>query len=121
MATTVFYTGKDGKASQITFPSRALAENYSKTVKSPRLEDSDAAAPTVEVKKCPEATAEVQKAATNAYFRQVKEPKHGRVIVEFRDSEHEAEMMAEHFGAAQAAGQPMEDAFKDWDYVRGLA
>lgn len=123
MATTIFYTGKDGKAAQIKFPSRALAESYAKSLRgSVRYEDSDEAVPAVAVQKCPEGTAEAQKAATNTYYRSVKEPKHGRVVEtrEVRDVENEAERMAEHFGAARAAGQPMEDAFKDWDYVCGL-
>lgn len=118
MATTVFYTDKSGKAVQATFPSRALAEGYARTVKGARLVDSAASAPVVEVQKCPVATAEVQKAATNAYYRAVKAPP--KPVREEREyDESYAERRMEHFADARAAGQAMEDAFSDWDYIQG--
>lgn len=118
MATTVYYTGKDGKASKVTFPSRALAESYAKTVRSPRLEDSDAAVPEVTPTVCPVATAEVQRAATNAYYRSVKEPKDGRVVEKAPDWRDMGELKAEHFIGARLAGQSMEDAYSDWDFMQ---
>lgn len=125
MATTVFFTGKNGKADKVTFPSRALAESYAKTVKGALLEDSDAAVPVVAVKVCPVGTVEAQRASTRSYYKSVKTPE-GGVVVEtsssdgYHDAENRAELMAEHFGAARAAGQSMEDAFSDWDYIQGV-
>lgn len=120
MSTTVVYTGKDGKDYKATFGTPQLAAMYAKTVRNPRFEDSSTEAPVVEVKRCPVATADVQKAATNAYFRAVKEPKNGRVIhVEDRSEEQNFELMSEHFGAARAAGQSMSDACSDWDFIQG--
>ncbi len=125
MATQVIYKGKDGKDNKVTLSTRVLAEKYAATIKGATLKDVEADVPEVSVTKCPEATADVQRAATNAYYRSVKDPKNGyvreRPAEESSESESEAEAMAEHFGAARCAGQPMSDAFKDWDFVRGLS
>jgi hypothetical protein len=116
MATTVHFTGKDGKADKVTFPTRTLAEIYGKTVKGARFEETSSEVAAVAVQKCPVATAELQKNATKTYYRSVKTPKRGVVI---ESSESEAEEMAEHFADCRAAGVPMQVAFEDWDYRDG--
>lgn len=122
MATKVQFTGKDGSTQVVTFGKRSVAETYAKTVKNAVLIDSDASAPEVEVKACPAGTAEAQKASTNNYFRDVNAAKRGYVPESDRDDRQEEatfERMSEHFGAARCAGQPMEDAFNDWDFING--
>lgn len=119
MATKVQFTAKDGSTQTLIFGKRSVAEAYAKTVKDAVLVDSDASAPEVEVKACPAGTPEAQKASTNNYFRDVNAAKRGYVVepATADDAEAEFERMSEHFGAARLAGQPMAEAFSDWDFI----
>lgn len=118
MASTVKFTGKDGKAASITFPTRALANTYAKTVKGATIVDTDAAVADVQVTKCPEGTPELQREAARAYYTPGTGLYVPPSVAQARASENEAELMAEHFGAARCAGQSMADAQSDWDFVQ---
>lgn len=122
MATKVTYTDRSGKKCSLTLGSRSAAEAYARTVKGAVLEDVETAAPVVEVKQCPAGTAEAQKAATNAFYAPIHAARHGVIVREESDpseAEHRAERMAEHFAESRAAGMPMDEAMRDWDFVQG--
>ena len=120
MATKISYQDKNGKpASMIVNGSREMAEKIAKSLKNPTFSEVDADAPKVEVKVCPPGTAEAQREATNAFYAPVKAARRGTLVREDESVEHQAERMMEHFGAARDAGQPLEDAWRDWDFVNG--
>lgn len=123
MASTVRYTDKSGETASATFPTRALAESYARTVKAARIEDDALDAAPMNVRRCPEGTAEAQHEASRAYHAMWRScsPTLMDKTFEKELAEHEAEQMAEHFGAARCAGQAMEDAWADWDYMHGQA
>lgn len=114
MATKVHFITKAGKAESLTFPNRTLAEGYARTLKGKtRLEDLGEDQP-VEIQRCPEGTAQLQKRATRVFH----DPKEAFFEQKER-AEHRAERMAEHFFEAQIAGQAPEDTWADWDYLNG--
>jgi len=123
MAHKVTYVDKAGQPTSATFPTAALANAYARTIKGARVESSDINAPTIEVKRCPEGTAEAQRSATRAYYAPMAQARAGIVVAEHeeRSPENETELMMEHFADARAAGQSHEDACADWDYISGRA
>lgn len=111
MGFKVEYTDKAGKACSLVFGSELAARAYARNVKSAVVSPASVAAKVVEAKHCPVATPEMQRTATNAYFRAVKTPE----VEAFKGDRDER--MAEHFGAAALSGQSREDAWSDWDYI----
>ena len=133
MSARVSYLDKSGKACSATFPSRTMADTYAKGMRlgaRAYVEDVDMSIASVAIVACPEGTANMVKDASRTYAESWKDSStiaagqtrtDTRASRESRDNaeENRAERMAEHFGAAAAAGQCQEDAWKDWDYSEG--
>jgi len=118
MAHKVIYKDKSGKPTSTTFPTAELANAYARNIKGARVESSAADAPSVEVQRCPEGSAEAQRAATRAYYAPIEQARKGVVVAEREErAENETELMMEHFADARAAGQSHEDAWADWDHL----
>lgn len=117
----VSFVAKNGVIESRTFGTRQMAEGYARCVKKPTIEEVVGEAPTPTVTVCPTATEDMQRQAAKEYYMQTKggEKYVPRAQREAMASENRAERMAEHFADARAAGQAMEDAWSDWDYIQG--
>lgn len=117
MSFRVTFNNKDGSIGKATFSTEALANAYARSVKNPKVEPVDTAAPEVAVKVCPEGTAEAQKEASRDYYLTTKRGERyvPATVRQAEASEREAETMMEHFNEARVVGMPMADAFADWD------
>jgi len=116
MATKISYQDKNGKPTSVIVDSLEVAQKIAKSLKNCTFSEVDVDAPKVEVKVCPPGTDEAQREATNAFYAPVKAARRGTVVREDESVENQAERMMEHFGAARDAGQPLEDAWRDWDF-----
>lgn len=114
MAIIVSYTAKNGTPGKAAFPdrNREQAEKYAKSVKG-TLSESDLQVAPVQVQACPPATEGLQRQATGAYYRALKEVERTGHCPP--SAEQRAERMAEHFSEARLSGQATEDAWADWD------
>ena len=133
MSALVSFLDKSGKPCRATFPSRTLADAYAKGLRlgaHAKVWDLNVTIAPVAIVACPEGTADMVKDASRTYAESWKDSStiaagqtrtDTRASRESRDNaeENRAERMAEHFGAAAAAGQCQEDAWKDWDYSEG--
>jgi hypothetical protein len=134
VAHRVTHKDRSGKACKASFPTRALAEAYARTVRGAVIDETADQAPTVVVTRGPDGTAEAQRAASKAFFPSAAErrgsaaPRGAYVSPEVaarraseeraEASERQAEAMGEFFAEARAMGVPMETAFADWDFVQ---
>ena len=112
MAFKLTYTDKSGNKQAVTFGVRALAENYSRTVRNACIEETLTHAPVIAVCRVQDGTAQAQKEATERFYLGDRAALPG-------DSEEESEAMAEHFAEARTVGMCAEDAWADWDYSQG--
>src|SRR6185295_8669506 len=105
MAHKAIYRDRSGKPTSTTFPTAELANTYARNIKGARVESTDAEAPPVEVQRCPEGSAEAQRAATPAYYAPIVQAREGVVVAEHdaRTPEDETELMMELFADARAA------------------
>lgn len=125
MAFRVTYTEKNGSRGSAIFPSRTVAEIYARGVKSPEITEVDMIAKAVEIKHCPEGTADAQREASRAYFAAVSDGQKYITPTEqtkraeeraYEASEHEAEICMERYGAARLNGACENEAL---DYANG--
>ncbi len=117
MGFKVSFTDRAGKPASLTFGSKGAADTYARSVKG-SVVPTDADAPVVEAAACPEGSLDLQKAATNAYFRAVKTPEVVVVVSPAREPVAE-EAMAEHFFESRVVGMSPSDTWADWDALNG--
>lgn len=118
MATKVTFVDKAGKTCSSTFPTRALAESYARTVRKPVLEDVVVEVAQVAVQACPEGTLDAQRKATKAYYDGWKAPAVADAVQAQEDGAPGEDEESDAYLAARFNGASPEDAWADVVAVR---
>lgn len=120
MSFKVSFTDRAGKLSAVILPTLTLATQYAKGVKNPTIQETEIHSTHIEVKVGKPVSDAMQRSIAKAYHSAARKGNSAPTVISKEakeySSENRDELMAEHFGRAQANGQCQEDAWNDWDH-----